>query len=300
MVYFDYLDCWIMEYFEINYKYLPAKKYKKSFEKITFLNNASNIGMYVLRDIFISIDDLTAQIDFVVITAQRVYFIECKNLIGNITVNSSGEFKRDYYLGNKHVVEGMYSPYRQSIRHKDIFKKIWMSRHKRITTFLLSKTFDDLYRPLVVLANSKSLLDIRYAPKEIKSNIVRVDGLIDFIKKDGTSRSKDNYLSQKDMLALAKSFLELHQDVSHDYSIKYGAVEKDTLSLENKLRNFRKQKSVQMKVPAYYVFTDEEMNKIIELCPKTLDILQNSKILSPVKLKCHGEEIISIFKSEDV
>ena len=34
MVYSDYLDYWMKEYFEINYKYSTAKRYKESFDKI--------------------------------------------------------------------------------------------------------------------------------------------------------------------------------------------------------------------------------------------------------------------------
>lgn len=34
MLYGDYLDYWMKEYFEINYKYSTAKRYKKSFSNI--------------------------------------------------------------------------------------------------------------------------------------------------------------------------------------------------------------------------------------------------------------------------
>jgi len=34
MTYSDYLDYWMREYFEINYKYLTAKRYKESFSQL--------------------------------------------------------------------------------------------------------------------------------------------------------------------------------------------------------------------------------------------------------------------------
>ena len=34
MLYSDYLDYWMKEYFEINYKYSTAKRYKESFDKV--------------------------------------------------------------------------------------------------------------------------------------------------------------------------------------------------------------------------------------------------------------------------
>ena len=49
-----------------------------------------------------------------------------------------------------------------------------------------------------------------------------------------------------------------------------------------------------MKIPAYYVFTNDELDKIIELRPKTLEELKNLNILTPVKIKTHGEKIIEV------
>ena len=50
-----------------------------------------------------------------------------------------------------------------------------------------------------------------------------------------------------------------------------------------------------MKVPAYYIFTNDEFDKIIELRPNTIDELE--KILSPIKIKCHGKEIIDLINN---
>ena len=47
-----------------------------------------------------------------------------------------------------------------------------------------------------------------------------------------------------------------------------------------------------MKIPAYYVFTNEELDKIVQLNPKSLDEL--SLILNTIKIKTHGKEIINI------
>lgn len=49
-----------------------------------------------------------------------------------------------------------------------------------------------------------------------------------------------------------------------------------------------------MNVPAYYVFTNDEMNKIIEEKPKTIEELRKNNILSQIKIKCHGKEIVKI------
>lgn len=46
MSYADYLDYWMTEYFEINFKYSTAKRYKESFETIK-----KKLGRYKLCDI---------------------------------------------------------------------------------------------------------------------------------------------------------------------------------------------------------------------------------------------------------
>ena len=47
-----------------------------------------------------------------------------------------------------------------------------------------------------------------------------------------------------------------------------------------------------MNIPAYYVFTNEELDKLVELRPKTVEELKNANILTAIKIKTHGEEII--------
>ena len=70
---------------------------------IAFELKNANIGMYVLHDINITYEDLNAQIDYIIVTAAHCYLVECKNLIGNITINKDGEFRREYILNNKKV-----------------------------------------------------------------------------------------------------------------------------------------------------------------------------------------------------
>ena len=47
-----------------------------------------------------------------------------------------------------------------------------------------------------------------------------------------------------------------------------------------------------MNIPAYYIFSNDELNKLLEIKPKTLDELKNANILSPVKINTHGQQII--------
>ena len=137
-------------------------------KSIIFELKNMNIGMYVLHDVNLKYENLNAQIDFAVFTPAHCYLIECKNMIGDITINRQGEFRRVYYYNNQFKKEAIYSPYAQAIRHKEIIKKIWLSKNSSLSSYLFEKQFDAYYRPLVVLANSKGMLKSQYAPHDIK------------------------------------------------------------------------------------------------------------------------------------
>ena len=267
----------------------------KGENEIAYELKNANYGLYVLRDVTIEFDGNKAQIDYVVVSKGFTYLIECKNLIGNIYVDNKGQFQREYEIGGKKIKEAIYSPYTQAIRHKEILKKIWISKNNKLTIAMKEKYFDSLwYKPLVVLANSKSILNTKYAPKEIKNNIIRLDQLVEYIKKDLMSYDKDLMSSQKSMLEMGNSFLEAnvteYKSIANKYNKDEQKINKDELIEE--LKSFRKEKSKEMGVPAYYVFNDDELNKIVEIIPKSIEELKT--ILSPIKIKVHGENIIKI------
>lgn len=263
-------------------------------KEIEFELKNANIGMYVLHDISIEFEDLKAQIDYIIVTKAYTYLVECKNMIGNITVNENGEFKREYNYNGQKIVEGIYSPYRQALRHKEVLKKIWLSKHNKMSTFLWENSFDKNYKPLVVLTNSKGLLNMRYAPKEIKNATIRSDGLIEYIKKDIAEYDKDLYLSKKSMESWAMSILNRNIPNNNQDQIKY---QNDNNLLTEKLKEYRRNKAKDKNIPAYYIFTDKEMTQIIKLHPHTYDELVKSNILNQTKLKFHGKEIVDIINN---
>ena len=103
-----------------------ARKGLKGEDDVAYQLKKANIGMYVLRDINIEYEDLKAQIDFIVVTPWCCYFIECKNLIGNITLDERGNFIREYTYEGHDIKKGMESPYRQVCAQREVYKKIWM------------------------------------------------------------------------------------------------------------------------------------------------------------------------------
>ena len=280
------------------------------------LKNAS-IGMYVLHDINLEFDGNKAQIDYIIITPAKNYLIECKNLIGDISIDSKGNFIREYSYGRKKYKEGIYSPVTQAERHSEILKKIWS---KRNTGFLDKtirlKNWDKWYQPLVVLSNSKNIINDKYAPKCIKDIVIKSDGLVKYIKNDIEKADKDLLWKQKEMHEMAYSLMQnYNKEIERDYEkeleewIKKNPNNKSLIDfkkpvdktedytylyLKNKLMEYRKIKSKEKGIPAYYIFNNKEMDEIIDLKPKSLKELRKSNLLEGIKLNLYGEEIVKL------
>jgi hypothetical protein len=105
-----------------------VKKDLEGENEIKYQLSKSNLGLYVLRDINIEFEDLKAQIDCVVITKRYCYFIECKNLVGNITINEKGDFIRKYTINNRKIKKSNVFSIKTSRSSK---RKIWRKRLKR-------------------------------------------------------------------------------------------------------------------------------------------------------------------------
>ena len=106
-------------------KQIKLASYGEMGEKnIAFELKNSGMDMYILHDIYLEHGDLSAQIDYLVVTRKRTYIIECKNLIGDIEIDSSGRFTRTYEYRKKKIKEGIYSPITQNERHLRVLKGI--------------------------------------------------------------------------------------------------------------------------------------------------------------------------------
>ena len=156
--------------------------------------------MYVIRDLKVKYEDLSAQIDYVIITPVYTYYVECKNLIGNITVTDKGEFIREYEINGKKIKKGMYSPLRQVEAQREVIRKIWDNSTSNFKKMFASKYFEHYRRVLVVAANQETILNTNKAPKDIKYKILRADSLINQIKYDLNHRDKDEIFDSKKKL----------------------------------------------------------------------------------------------------
>jgi hypothetical protein len=291
---------------------------------IAFELKNSGMPMYILRDIHIESGDLTAQIDFIVVTRKMNFIIECKNLIGNIEIDDKGNFIRSYVFNGKRIREGIYSPITQNQRHLQVLKQILKdAKTNTLAKTLFCKFYNNFFKSIVVLANPKTLLNAKNAKKEIREKVIRADQLIQYIK-DVYSSSKDIENNDKDLKARAERLLKLHTPNKSDYAKKYQEIisnmntdnravcegkpeiaqvmkgqttvkkTMDKASLVQKLKSFRLEKCREENIKPYFIFNDKQMRDLIKKMPDSKASLLKVWGFGDVKVDKYGEEILEI------
>ena len=265
----------------------------------------SGIGMYILHNVSFEYKGKSAQIDFVVITARCTYFIECKNFIGNITINSKGDFVRTYMKNNRKVTEGTYNPITQSKRHLEIIKEENYDNANILYKMNFEKTFDSFHDYIVVMANPKTIINDKYAPKNIKERLVKADQIIECLKRLESKR--DPFRFEKDIKKVADVYIESNKEKSllKSFIAEY---EKENIKGDNKetirseLKKYRLQKAKSLNYKPYFIFNDQTLEEILSIMPRTLTDLKKISGFGDKKIEFYGQDIINIIneRSEEI
>jgi hypothetical protein len=182
-----------------------------------------------------------------------------------------------------------------------------------------------------VLAKPQTVLNAKYAKKDVKDRVIRADQLIAHIKEQN-KKSKELASSEKAMQAWAEKILALHQPLASDYTKKYETIlsgltpatpappkpsstpmpesEKPAVretaatpytvtssqndDLVAKLKAYRLETSRAEKVQAYVVFNDRQLADLITRKPRTLADLQQISGFGPVKAEKYGPGILAL------
>lgn len=196
-------------------------------DSILFELKNSGMDLVVIRDLFIQTQNgRTAQIDFFVITPYANVIIECKNLFGNIEINNKGDFIRTFNFKGHYYKEGIYSPITQNERHLDVYKDCWEDNKGLVTKLIAGKFFADYNKTIVVLANPKTVVNDKFAKKEIKQQVIRCDQLVNFLKNLKT----DDHRNLKAMRESGERVLAMNVQERTDYLNKFKEFDQEVKS----------------------------------------------------------------------
>ena len=208
---------------ELDKEIMMAKAGIDGEDAIMFELKNSGMDLVVLHDIYIEAPSGNgAQIDFYVIAPHVAVIIECKNLYGNIEINNKGDFIRTISYGGKSYKEGIYSPITQNERHLQVLKECKLEDVGVFGKARINMFYDLNFKSLVVLANPKTIVNDKYAKKEIKSQVIRADQLISKLKEIDTDASKQIAKSSiNSMREYGERMLQKNREERKDYFEKF-------------------------------------------------------------------------------
>ena len=266
-------------------------------ENVAFELNNSYLPLIALHDLRLEYEGLSAQIDYLIITPKLCLIVECKNLFGNITIKQNGDFIRELNYNGKRYKEGIYSPMTQNTRHLEMVKRIGSDSKKNgLLRASFEKYFDDNYKSVIVLANPKTIINTKSAPKVMNGQIIRSDQLIAHIKKLD-KESKNLASSEKQMYQQADFFMRYHKENPKDYAGKYvhEPLVEDT-EIYQDLKRYRYETSQAEGVKAFQVFTNAQLTDVITKMPRTLEELKQVTGFGNVRVDRYGANILAIIE----
>ncbi|MDX5853697.1 NERD domain-containing protein [Bacillus cereus group sp. BfR-BA-01363] len=288
-------------------KEIRAIQYGLKGEKaVAFELKNSLLPSVVLHDIRLVDGEKVAQFDFIVICSTCILVLEVKYLSGDIQVNEHNEFSRVIKGTNGQFIrkEGMYSPIEQN------------ERHIRLLTRFLKKNDMQVNVPIksaIIMTNPKSVIKKKYASKEVREKLYKVDQVVNLLQKEVHSTSSKRLLETQ-MKDIATMLIENHEPLTVNYEKKYNSssveINNDRVveemkeeiaddSLAQKLKSFRMKESEKHQLKPYMVFTNNVMDELIATRPITKDELLKVRGFGAKKVELYGDGIISIIKNHN-
>jgi hypothetical protein len=278
-------------------------------DSILFELKNCHLPIMVMRDLNLMHKGLCAQIDFLILTPRGHLVIECKNLFGDIEVNSNGDFIRKLSYGKRSFKNGIYSPITQNRRHLDLLREIYIDQQENIIRrSMLDNEFWKMFTPFVVIANSQTVLNIKYAKKEVKEKIIRLDQLNNKIREILFGNDKMGYTSTE-LTDLANHILDYHRVKQYDFKEKYKQYIKTSEVQETKaevssdieshptyiaLKKYRLDQSRKENVKPYFIFNNLQLEALVKISPKNKQELLTVNGFGTVKCDKYGDDIIRL------
>src|SRR5690554_626037 len=263
-------------------------------KNVAYEFQTSFLPILCLHNIRVEYRDYSAQFDFVVITNKCIFVLETKTMLGDIIIDSYGNFTRVFknYKGEVYKKEGIASPINQNEKHVEILNRFLLENNMHKDIPIVS---------LVVIANPKSIIEFKYAKREIREKIIKFDQIKKAIQD--TCMTLDKEISSKEMVELAEFILESDKPIKYDYIKRFNLkiVEpENTLekslddTLFEKLKEYRFDKAKENNQPLWFIYTNDQLADLILNKPKNKEEFISIPGFGERKYELYGEDIIKI------
>lgn len=288
----------------------------------------SNEPIVFLHDISLPNVMTDSQIDFIVISRKCIFVLETKKLSGDVKIDNEGNFTR--YLknskGETYNKVGIYSPITQNRYHVDAIKKLLIDNKYPKNLPILSLVVianpksivdkkyakSDVKKQVVKYDQLNSIISQtinNYNDIDISDKVMLE--IAELIYNNDTEKSIDyveklklNLIEEKENLN-DEVFLE-NKDINSNNikesdfdQVEDNVQSKDDKPLLNdelyeKLRKYRYDKSIKLKIKPFQVFTDVVLEQLILIKPRNKDEFISINGLGESKFESFGNEIINI------
>jgi len=289
----------------------------------------SFIPMLVLHNVVIKYDDYKAQMDYVVITNKFICILETKKLNGNITINTEGDFVRSFTNRNGRIYkkEGMYSPVSQNQRHVRILQNLMLQEKvikktpvlslvvianpKSIIDFKYAKKetkdqivkYDQLTQRIKKMMDANNLVDLSYTnmikiAEFLTQNHTKVEDT--FLEKYRKHINVQNVGTEQKDLRVKELAYKVAEEISctvEEKKVTYSSnnnivVNKD--KIREALVKFRLDQSRAENIKAYIIFSNNNLDALLERMPTTMEELLKCEGFGTVKVEKYGKQILGI------
>lgn len=292
-------------------------KIENSCEKNVYyeLKN-SFLPIVCLHNLYIQNGSYEAKIDFLVITSQFICILETKSLSGDIVVNNNGEFIKQIKDATGKIIkeEGIYNPITQNERRVEIIRDFLCKNNKIKNCPVFS---------LNVMSNTMSSIDMTYAPKYVKEQIIKYDQISRKLKElievtdvgemvYQTIMDIGNFLKRENIEKQDNQLISKYKDSLYKRPSEPKMMNKETNTVENRadkitsdinidaltkeLKKYRFNKAKEGNHKAYFIFSNREMEDLIEKMPTTKDELMKVFGFGKVKTEKYGDDLVKIVK----
>lgn len=294
----------------------------------------SFIPMLAIHDIRLEFNDYVAQYDFILITAKCIFVLKTKQLNGDIEITEDGDFIRiiKNKEGKFLRKQGMYNPISANEREARILEEI-LHREKLLSNMKV-KPIVVISNPKAIINKSKCpeniknnlykydqistlikkiLDDNKYAKELSEKNMYEIanylinnnkDENIDYISRysldkvdfNNENADKVNNLQNNNVekdINLSEKDLELNQD-NDDFMQSERSNSNEHSEVYELLRQYRWNKSKEEGFKPFTIFTNKELDSLIEAKPKNKEELLKVRGFGQKKVEMYGDAILEI------